>query len=266
MEYSEKIVPGFQVQLEGIAVPGWIYLILALLSLWISFRAIKTLIADSSRRDYFISLSVGTLIPFILMFLTIQLTGGVVKQFKREFFTPKYNAKIVNNGNPSYVTFATENRIVKIPVNMILEQGYELGSDVRVAYEEGQSTAYILNGQRFITYFAEFIFLAIFYSALAFVMGAFLQNDFLVEKSKYYATALFGYIIIPLAMLFLFLMMCSAVLNKLMGPSEISWGAFFITLIFCIILGGSIYAYCKLVFSSSPDDLYGRVSSKNKRT
>lgn len=212
-----------------------------------------------------------------MILFTVILTGAVVKQISHEFSLPKYSAKVIdssyrvgvrekNLGVSEYrplVGFADKNnRIINIPLNMASEERFSEGSYVKVGYKEGMNYAYAFNPKRYIIYFGEMVFLAVFYSGLLFILGYGLRNQYLKDKAALFATIIFGYLIIPGMMIFMALLMTKALLGKLAGSSDLSWGGFLVCLFFVIILVFSIYGYFMFIFKSTPADLSGKVKGK----
>ncbi|KUG12125.1 hypothetical protein BEI02_12365 [Elizabethkingia sp. HvH-WGS333] len=277
--YQEKAVKGFSMQLEVIELSWWFYLITGLVSIGLAHNFLRQSQKEVTRLNYFFSLSYASAVSYIVILFTVILTGAVVKQIDHEFSLPKYSAKVID---PSYrvgvreknlgvseyrplVGFADRNNhIINIPLNMASEERFSEGSDVKVGYKEGMNYAYAFNPKRYIIYFGELVFMAVFYSGLLFILGYGLRNQYLKDKAVLFTTIIFGYLVIPGMMLFMALLMTKALLGKLAGNSDLSWGGFFICLFFVIILVFSIYGYFIFIFKSTPADLSGKVRQKKK--
>ncbi|AMR40577.1 hypothetical protein A4C53_RS02165 [Elizabethkingia anophelis] len=277
--YQEKAVKGFSLQLEVIELSWWFYLVTGLVSIGLAHNFLRKSQKEVTRLNYFFSLSYASAVSYIVILFTVILTGAVVKQISHEFSLPKYSAKVIdssyrvgvrekNMGVSEYsplVGFADKNnRIINIPLNMASEERFSEGSYVKVGYKEGMNYAYAFNPKRYIIYFGEMVFLAVFYSGLLFILGYGLRNQYLKDKAALFATIIFGYLIIPGMMVFMALLMTKALLGKLAGSSDLSWGGFLVCLFFVIILVFSIYGYFMFIFKSTPADLSGKVKSKKK--
>ncbi|OPB94778.1 hypothetical protein [Elizabethkingia ursingii] len=277
--YQEKAVKGFSMQLETIELSWWFYLITGLVSIGLAHNFLRQSQKEVTRLNYFFSLSYASAVSYIVILFTVILTGAVVKQIGHEFSLPKYSAKVIdpsyrvgvrekNMGVSEYrplVGFADKNNhIINIPLNMASEERFSEGISVKVGYKEGMNYAYAFNPKRYIIYFGELVFMAIFYSGLLFILGYGLRNQYLKDKAALFATVIFGYLVIPGMMIFMALLMTKAMLGKLAGESDLSWGGFFICLFFVIILIFSIYGYFIFIFKSTPADLSGKVRQKKK--